>query len=316
MKAKQIEITGYLNHSWFYSILVIFSWGIVPALAKTSNLPGGYSTFWVSLFSAVSVLLIMLVKGYLSQFRATKYYRPFILLSIFWPLINSLAFFSVIKASNGSMTTLLNYLWPLFALLFLTRKMRIPPIGIILALFGFLGIALSLFLDGSLKLVFGPLIFGFAIPVTQAYFNVATTDDNVYPTKYAWLLTFVGALVTTIGSAIYIMIFENRKFSIGVPIATFIPLAIIGLVGNTIGFYSFLRAGQLSKEPSEKVWFILLMFLIPFAQVFFLVITRVESNISPARFIGIVIVAISFLAFKLWEKRNLKISKTGSQERG
>jgi hypothetical protein len=214
------------------------------------------------------------------------------------------------------MTTLLNYLWPLFALLFLTRKMRIPPIGIILALFGFLGIALSLFLDGSLKLVFGPLIFGFAIPITQAYFNVATTDNNVYPAKYAWLLTFVGALVTTIGSAIYIMIFENGKFSIGVPIATFIPLAIIGLVGNTIGFYSFLRAGQLSKEPAEKVWFILLMFLIPFAQVFFLVITRVESNISPARFIGIVIVAISFLAFKLWEKRNLKISKTVSQERG
>ncbi len=288
----------------FYSLVVIFCWGIVPALAKSSNYPGGYTTFWVNAFSGIAIFIIMLAKGYLGQFKATQYYKPFILISILWPLINSLAFFSVIKASNGSMATLLNYLWPLFALLFLTRKMRIPPMGIALAIFGFMGIFLSLLLDGSLKLVFGPLLFGFAIPLTQAYFNVITTNDKVYPSDYSWLLTFIGAAITTLGSAVYIALFENWKFTVGAPIADFAPLAIIGLVGNAIGFYSFLKAGQLSKKPTEKIWFILSMFLIPFVQIFFLIISGVESKISAMRFVGITIVAISLIIFKLWERKN------------
>lgn len=291
---------GYLNQPCFYSIVVVIAWGLIPSLAKVADFPGGFTTFWVNVFSALGVLAIMLFKGYFPQFKAYQYYRRFIVLSIVWPLAYSLSYFSVINASSGSLATLLNYLWPLFALILLTRKMRIPPLGIALAVVGLLSISVTLLLEGSFELLIGPLIFGLIIPFTQAYFNVATTDEAKYPGTYAWLLTFIGAVVTVIGSAIFIILFENAEFLADATPSSFLPLAFMGIVANGIGFFAFLRAGQLSKTPTQKIWFILTMFLVPFAQVFFLLI-GVEPDISPMRLVGIFIVALAFLTLKLWE---------------
>lgn len=301
---------GYLRRPWIYGLVVVAMWGLVPTLAKAADFPGGFTTFWVNVFSALGVLAIMIATGQLKQFQEFRLIPRFFALSLVWPLAYSIAYFSVIKESSGSLATLMNYMWPLFALLMLSRTMKIPRIGLVLTAAGFLLVAGTLYLEGNLNMMLGPMLIGLVAPLTQAYFNVTTTDEATYPGEYAWLLTFVGAIVTALGSALYVLVQENGQFTNGVSLSDLLPLAIIGVGGNSIGFYAFLRAGQMSKTPTAKVWFILTMFSIPFVQVLLLVL-RIEPGIPITRLIGIGIVSLGFLVFKVWELRQ-RMSNTTS----
>lgn len=297
---------GLTRSPWFYSVLVIVMWGLVPNLAKAADFPGGFTTFWVNVFSAVGVLAIMVLGGHLPQFKATYLLRRFVVLSVIWPLAYSISYFTVIKLSSGSLATLMNYMWPLFSLLLLSRTMKIPRIGIFLTVVGFVCVAATVLIEGNISLILMPMVLGLIAPATQAYFNVTTNDERKYPGDYAWLLTFVGAVVTAVGAGLYILLMEQGQFTRGVSFGDLFPLAVIGIGGNSIGFYAFLKAGQMSRTPNQKVWFILSMFMIPFVQVLFLLIGT-EPNINPIRIVGIAIVSVGLLIFKLWEHRQKQV---------
>jgi drug/metabolite transporter (DMT)-like permease len=293
------------NKLWLYAVIVVVAWGLVPALAKGADYPGGFTTFWVNVFSAVGVFLVMTVGGYLPQFKQTRYYSSFITISVIWPLLFSLSYFGIISNGSGSLATLMTYLWPLMAMFLLSRTTQVPQIGLILASGGFAIVALTMLAEGNIGLSAVALLFGLIAPFTQAYFHVATKDRLKYPGEFAWLLTFVGALVTVVGSAVYVGLFEGADFTRGASAKELLPLAIIGIGANSIGFYAFLRASQLSETSNQEVPFLLAMFFVPFAQVLFLLM-GVERDIHLIRFLGIVVVAVGFFAFKRWESQQKK----------
>jgi len=302
---------GYLpnliNHKLFGSlpfccVIVILMWGLVPALAKSADFSAGFTTFWVNVFSTVGVLIFMFLLGTWKEVRELKRANGlrYAGVSVVWPLAYSLAFFSVIDMDTGSLATLLNYMWPLFALVLLWRsgKMRVPAAGAAAAVLAFFGVVITFLLEGEVKVLLPAVAVGIFAPITQAYFNVETDDEKRYP--HLWLLTLIGALVTVVGSAIFILVAENGRF-FDVELLDLLPLAIIGIGGNSLGFFAFVKASQLSSRSTEaKITYLLSMFLVPFAQLLALLTGGVE-DISGYRWIGVAIVAVSLLGFKSWE---------------
>lgn len=292
----------------FDCVVIILMWGLVPALAKSADFPGGFTTFWVNVFSAFGVLAFMLLLGTWRELKEWK--SPirlrYVGISVLWPLGYSIAYFSVVKMNTGSLATLLNYMWPLVALFLLgvTGKMRIPRVGVLAAIGAFSGVLITLLLEGNLVLLLPAILVGIIAPITQAYFNVETSDEGKY--SHLWLLTLIGAIVTVIGSAFYIAIVEQGQFFGPTPSAL-LPLAVIGVGGNSLGFYAFVKASQVSNRSTDaKAAFLISMFLVPFAQLLALFTRGVETSISTARWIGVGIVAVSLLGFKYWEYRQKK----------
>lgn len=295
-----------INMQYVYIFLVLIAWGIVPWLAKSVDLPGGTTAMIVNWSALVSVFVIMLFVGKLSQFAQLKFYwKQFVLLSFVWPLVYSIAFFDSIKQGSASLTTLLNYSWPLFAAMLLwIRGVKVSLWAMFSLSMSVLILGVALYFDGTLVVASIPaVVLGLVAAFAQGFFNVEGENNERYPSDLTWLLTFVGALVTAVGATVYVQFTETSIDISALELSTVWPLIVIGAFSNGIGFWAFLKAIKMSETKKQKINFWFGMMFVPVVQVALLPLVGIEE-IGWWRVIALAGICINFLVYKYWEVNN------------
>jgi len=282
----------------FYSLLVLTTWGVVPALAKIGGLPGGQTTMWVNTFGVIGVFIFMLIDRSFkfSEFKANVNYRNIILLGTVWPLMYSIAYFTSIDKGTSSMTIITNYTWPVFFLLFSILAGRaVSKFNWIVVLLAFAGVATPFILEHEVRFFVGPILLGLTAAACQAVYSLASE----YIKANDWVTILVVQAVTAAGALIYAFLFEVMV----TPSLYSIYIAIIlGVFSGSLGFYAFTKAGKLSAIAGAKPVFLSLMSLIPFIQMIVIPLLKVES-VPVTRWIGVILVVIALLVYRLADSK-------------
>jgi drug/metabolite transporter (DMT)-like permease len=290
------------NGYMFYSVLVVLMWGIVPAFAKLGSLSGGLTTMWVNWFAVLGVLVIMLVNGSINKVSRTQPYLKLAVLGIIWPLIYSIAYFTCVEKGGAALTTITNYTWPLFYLILasVVGGKRFTKQCWVFVLMVVVAVAVSVFLEGTVRFVLLATILGLVAAITQALYSYFSENIKVD----AWVVTLVVEIVTAVGATIYVLF---RGETISWPSwQTIGYLAFIGVFSNGIGFWAFLKASQTSAESeSTKVVFLAMMSFIPLIQVIILPILGVEI-VSPARWFGVIMITLSLFWYRFYSRKTIE----------
>lgn len=314
---KNQKEDGYLSRlfKWrgTYILLTLVAWGIVPTFAKNVNLPGGTAAMIVNWTALVTVFGIMVVFRQSWQFSHLKQHGwNFVKIGLVWPFAYSIAYFYSIKLGNSSLTTVLNYTWPIFAIAWLMLRLKqwIPlsvmvPMEISVIVLGW-----SLQAEGALiGIGIGAVVVGLLAGFLQGVFNVESENTKLFPDNLVWLLTFVGALVTAVGSTMVTMVFEP------IPAGSLLfqdvwPLMVIGAFSNGVGFWSFVTAIKMSDTPEKKRSFWFCMMFTPVVQVAWLLVPGLRETVGYARLMALPIIALNVFVFQLWNMRRKKPAVT------
>lgn len=312
------------------TISIIIAWGVVPALATLGELPAGTTTFFVNMFSAVT-LAIMISVGVFDRFEnynkerqkdswmtgwkllknySTKRYLCMISLGLLWPFIYSLAYFHSIYIQQASLVVLLNFTWPLFYLigLFVIYHKKFKPISFLGIFVSVMAAVYYVFVGNSPgELLSVMLILGGVVAITQGLYT-AVTDGGWWSITNPGILTFVGACTATLFSIAFIMFFGELQYISRISFWSVAPLAFVGIFSNGLGFSAFLISNQLTsgttveKLKTKAVWLVSLSF-IPFAQLLFLLLPFAELkekvSVTSSSWIALSLLMCSFIILKL-----------------
>ncbi|MBW6441953.1 DMT family transporter [Patescibacteria group bacterium] len=255
-----------------YIVLLIITWGIVPAFGKLANMPGDSTTFLVNVTALGALALILTLmkfkdgdgvsKSYWSKFKlySLKDYGLMVAIGVIWPFIYSLLYFQAIYEGEPVGMTILNYTWPLMVIMlslikFGKRSYYLSKSGFKFILPVVLTVTAVVIYQtgGSISMPLRILVMGLIAAFTQALFNFFDHDyDN-------WIALFV-LEVTTVVLSVPIMIF-TKNYPSAITFNGFVLLSIIGVVGNAIGFCVFMegrrescRLKELGNMHSEPIW--------------------------------------------------------------
>lgn len=273
------------NHI-FLGVVVVITWGLVPALAKLGSLSGGLTTMYVSWINILGILGIMIFNGSIRKLNRQVNYARVIGIGIAWPLIYSIAYFTTVDKGGSSLTTLTNYLWPVFYLVFayfLSSK-RFSLRSWVVVCVAVAGVGIPSFIEGKISLVLAAIPWGITAAAMQGLFMLLIEDDRTD----AWVFVFIIEIVTAVGATVYVL--ASGQFLVP-DMPTFGYLIYLGLLAGTIGFWAFTKGGKISddKGPDYRIQFIGILCLTPLVQVAVLPYLGVE-NISPVKWVGVLMI--------------------------
>lgn len=276
---------------FWLSMISVISWGTVPAFAKLGDLSGAATTMWVNWITVITVLVIMVVNGSWRELLKPQSYLKIVGWGMVWPLAYSLAYFGAIKIGGGAITTIANYTWPLWYLIFgYLYRDRFPARSWLFISLIFLGVTL-LVLEGDVNFSYVALGLGLIAAACQALFTRITKDLK----EDWWLVTLVICLVTAVGATLWVLSTEKLVLPSS---QIYFYLVMLGVVSGGIGFYTFLAANSLSKDLSLRTNFLGLMSLTPMVQVVLLAILGAE-DISLIRWVGVGTIFVALLIFNI-----------------
>ena len=283
-----------------YSLIVIVMWGLVPAFAKLGALPGGLTTMYVNWFAVAGILAIMVANGSIKRVNRQVRYGKIALVGLIWPLAYSIAYFTSIDLGTSSMTTITNYTWPVFYLLLATFLLGrdFPAKNWLVVGLAVLGVVIPMVMESNVGgLMILPILLGLTAAFSQALYSLVTESWE----ENAWLITLVVEVVTAVGATIYVLAFESFQVPSGSSLGY---LAFIGVLSNGVGFWAFLRAGQVSARAgsSTKTLFLVLMCLTPLVQVVVLPLLKVEQ-IGIGRWAGVILITIALYGHRVFLQR-------------
>jgi len=297
MEKRQEGEDGYSYIALLAVVLV--SWGIVPGFAKLGNLPGDVTTLWVNWVALGAVALLITIQGkwqLLSDYH-WKDYAMMSALGVAWPLVYSVAYFQAVQVGGPALTTILNYTWPVFVLVFafLINRAKTTWTSAASVALAATAVGITCFLKHSsgVTLAVPAIALGLIAAATQGFYSAATDRWRYDP----WVMTLVVEAVTAVGVTILVAI--RGSFVVPTPTALFY-LGVIGAISNGVGFWAFLAGSQKSGRlgmTAKSTWLIG-MCLVPFAQVLLLPILGAEE-VSPWKWVGISLITVSFLIHKL-----------------
>ncbi|MFH1895903.1 MAG: DMT family transporter [bacterium] len=279
--------------------VVVTTWGVVPGFAKLSNLGGDITTFYVNWIAVVAVAtIITAIKGW-QQLKEYSYrdYATMALLGIAWPLVYSVAYFGAVQVGGPALTTILNYTWPVFALIFayVLNRAQATWVSMVSVIFAATAVGVTCFFESrvGVGLSLMALSLGTVAAVTQGFYSSATDRWKYDP----WTMTFVVELVTAVGVTLFVV---ARGSFIFPDLQSLAYLTVIGAISNGIGFWAFLAGSQSSGNAgmNAKCTWLIGMCLVPFAQVILLPILGVEQ-ISVWKWVGVALVASSLAAHRI-----------------
>jgi hypothetical protein len=143
-----------------------------------------------------------------------------------------------LQAQGKRVATITNYTWPLWSvtILFLFAGRKVNIVGLVTLIVELM--ALIIFVanksNASGSLLSGWVIAGLGAGFLQAAFNVINAHKNRagqndwFSSEYVWLWTFLGALVTAIGSTVYTVLFEQNTYTV-TNLIDWWPLVDIGI---------------------------------------------------------------------------------------
>ena len=271
--------------------VVVVSWGIVPCFAELGGLPGDVTTMWVNWFAVIAVGLILAIRGSFPHLVALPPQKLFQMasLGVVWPLTYSLAYFGSISTGSAAFTTIINYTWPLFAMIFgyllNGGKKLFTPLARGLVLFSIAAVGVSFAWGiGTMEVTLVGFLLGLIAGITQGFYS-AYTDKH---TMDAWVLTFVIEVVTAVGATIFVLV---RGTFMVPPIESLFYLLIVGAVSNGIGFWAFVKGTMLTSnaEPKARATWLIGCCLVPFGQIVALVIAGIP--VSLAMWFGVILIS-------------------------
>lgn len=280
-------------------VLTIFCWGIVPGFAKLGNLPGDVTTLWVNIVAVLGVAVIIILNGHwrlLYQYQLNDY-LAMIGIGLIWPLGYSLAYFFSIYYGSPSLTTVLNYSWPVFYLIFAAWLigLKVSARSSLFVLFAVSAVACVTFLSGNLNTsnLTAALVLGVLAAITQGLYSTLGDKYQYEP----WILTLVVEIVTALGAALFVA----SRGTFVVPNGSALwYLIMIGIFGNAIGFWSFLAGSQRSHAVGEvaKTTFLMGMCLVPVVAVVLLPLMRAEM-IDGWKLLGAIVISAGLIFYRL-----------------
>lgn len=319
MKSKKGD--GY-NYSYLWLMgLTIFCWGIVPSLAKLGGLTGDLTTLYVNWVAVLAVALLITLVGRSKALRKLDIgegwddfkgyklqdYLVMIGIGMIWPLLYSFGYFYSINHGCPSLTTILNYNWPIFYIFFayLLMGQKASRRSFSFIAFAVIAVALALFLGEGVKVsnLTAALGFGVLASMTQGLYSVL---GDKYRFK-AWPLTFVIEIVTAIGATIFVVSRQNLVLP---AISTLGCLAAIGVFGNAIGFWSFLAGSQISHDngSTAKTTYMMGLCLTPLVAVVLMPVFGAEQ-INIYKLASAIAITVGLIIYRL-TTRETKIETT------
>lgn len=276
-----------------FSLVVVFCWGIVPTFAKAANQSWEVTTFFVNWTAVVALGLFVVLSGRVMKLDRLLPYTKVVGIGMVWPLLYSFLYFGSVQVGTASLTTITNYTWPVFCLLWgVVYGKKFMKQSWLLLIFAFLAVTVPILADGLVQVGLLAVFLGLMAAVCQGWYTQVTDGFTLDP----WLVTLVVSVVTAIGSTVFVI---ARGSVAWVGWESFFYLGAIGLLGNAIGFGFFLLASQLGgKLGEQKVIFLGLMSLVPFAQV---VICQVmgQEMVTPARWVGVALLVVMMFWYRL-----------------
>ena len=335
MNSKKIESKepGYGRLLGFI-VLLIVTWGIVPAFGKLANMPGDVTTFYVNITALIALALIIslmrykdqngVVRSYWAKLKdySFKDYGFMVAIGVVWPLVYSLFYFQAIYEGEPVGMTILNYTWPLMViglaiLKYGKKAYYVTKAGAKFIIPVILTVAAVVFyqMDATISFTGRILVMGLIAALTQALFNFI---DHGYDN---WIALFV-IEATTVVFIVPIMIFTTHY--------TMVPsweslglMSIIGVFGNAIGFWVFMEGrrecGELVKKgilTSEPVW-LAAQGVVPISVLVTMIITNLVSKggqpftITTNQIISLVVLAAGLVLFFIF--KNVEDHKKNAQ---
>lgn len=301
------------NYLWLM-VLTVFCWGIVPSFAKIGGLTGDLTTLYVNWVAVPAVALLVTLIGRSKALRKLgigegwddfkgyklQDYLVMIGIGMIWPLLYSFGYFYSINHGCPSLTTILNYNWPIFYIFFAYLLMGQKASRRSFSFVGFavIAVALALFLGEGIKVnnLVAALGFGVIAAMTQGFYCVMGDKYNFKP----WPLTFVVEIVTAIGATVFVLSRQNLVLP---TISTLGYLATIGIFGNAIGFWAFLAGSQISHDngPTAKTTFMMGMCLTPLAAFVLMPILGAEQ-INVYKLASAIAITVGLIVYRLTTK--------------
>ena len=184
MNAKKSEKEGGYSYVALL-VIVLVSWGIVPGFAKLGNLPGDVTTLWVNWVALGAVALLVTIQGkwqLLSDYH-WKDYAMMSALGVAWPLVYSIAYFQAVQVGGPALTTILNYTWPVFVLVFafLINRAKITWASAASVALAATAVGITCFLEHSSSMVLAlpAIALGLTAAATQG-FVIGMWCNNAY----------------------------------------------------------------------------------------------------------------------------------------
>ena len=171
------------NKGLFFIIVGGILWGASGTCAQILLHDTGLSTYWLTGMRLLCAGILLLIYSYLHThqniftiWRSPKMASQLLIFSFIGMLPSQLAYFMAIKYGNAATGTILQFLGPIFILLFLTIRWRLKPsrTDILSVLLAFLGTFL-LVTQGNitqLALSISAIVWGILSGLSQAFYTL------------------------------------------------------------------------------------------------------------------------------------------------
>ncbi|HPD74202.1 MAG TPA: DMT family transporter [Patescibacteria group bacterium] len=317
-----------------FIVLLIVTWGIVPAFGKLANMPGDVTTFYVNVTALIALALIITIMRYKDQNGVArtywtklknysfKDYGLMVAIGVVWPLIYSLFYFQAIYEGEPVGMTILNYTWPLMVIALSILKYGkkayyVTKSGAKFIIPVILTVAAVVFyqMDAIVSFTTRILVMGLIAALTQALFNFI---DHGYDN---WIALFV-IEATTVVFIVPIMIFTTH-YTMVPSLNSLLLMSIIGVAGNAIGFWVFMEGrrecGRLKERgvmTSEPIW-LAAQGVVPISVLVTMIITNLVSKneqpfaITTNQIISLVVLAAGLVLFFIF--KNIEDHKIHTQ---
>ncbi|MEK6888912.1 MAG: DMT family transporter [Nanoarchaeota archaeon] len=277
--------------SLVYASIVIILWGTVAAVSKLmlNNISNYQLMFYVALFSTTTTFFILLLarqKNTLKEIK--KNFGKLFILGILGMGIYQFFYFTAISKAPVAQVNVLNYMWPIFILIFsiflLKDKFsRKTLIAFLLGIFGaYLVITKGTLLVFDSQYILG-YVFALIAALSWALFSILNKKIKLSPIKSMFFYNLIGLLFM-----VAIMAITNSSFNI--PFKELLGVAYIGVIPTGIGFLLWIKSLQLGKPAIISN----LSHLTPFISLVFIWLIAKEQ-ILISEIIGLIIIVSGIL---------------------
>ncbi len=275
-----------------YTFITIILWGTVAAVSKLMlrDINNFQLMFYVSLFSTIILFTFVLFKGKLNKsiglFKENKLH--IILLGILGLGISQFFYFTALSEAPATQVNVLNYLWPIFILIFsiFILKEKFSWKILISFLLGLIG-AVIIITEGKFIVFNSNYLLGYFFALCAAFswglFSVLSKKKKVDPLLSVFLFNLIGLIFMFL-----IMLFTKTSFNIS--FNSLIGTLYIGVIPTGLAFLLWIKAIHIGKASTIAN----LAHLTPFVSLLFIFVI-LKEQISLNEIVGLVIIVSGVL---------------------
>lgn len=301
-------------------LLVVF-WAVVPAFAKLGQFDGIQKTFWINIFAAATLLILVPV---LAKWRNVDFFKKrkiervdiakMSVLGVIFPFLYNLCYFEAIYEGSPTLTQMMTRAAPfVYAMVYVhvlgnKGALKARDLWVMVITMGAVLIALSGGVNQTQITTLSILLASFSVVFmgTNTAFIEAWRDDY-----HPLIITLIGEVITAILATILVITTNEFVVPTG---DTLYYLIVIGVLANAIGFWLFNEGFQNAsgikrgneEVVSHKVIFLIFQSgLLTFVQVVVVALLAAET-ITKSFWMGVLVLTGGLLWYAVAKGREKK----------